>query len=156
MTTRGRSDLVVASSALALATMLGSTSKVTSLAASAGVRLSLGSEAVALLQGFHLEAVDLVDDAIEFVLQIGSGLDVDAAGEHQVDSVVEVGPGFWQVATLVSDFAEGVGLLHLLDELLYARRRSCRLLLWRQCSRLMLCCGRGNGRARCFGRLRRK
>ena len=52
--------------------------------------LGLGSEAVALLQGVHLETVDLVDDAVEFVLERRGRFDVDSAGKHEIDGVVEV------------------------------------------------------------------
>ena len=87
----------MASSALALATNGGVDRKVTSLATSAGVARP-GSEAVALLERIHLEGVDGVDDVVEFILQLGIALDVDAAGEHQVDGVIEVGFGLRKVA----------------------------------------------------------
>ena len=65
----------------------------------------LGSEAVALLEASISSAVDLVDDAVEFVLQRRGGLDVDAAGEHEVDGIVEIGFGFGQIAALVGGIA---------------------------------------------------
>ena len=44
-----------------------------------------GCEAVALLEGFHLEGVDGVEDSIELVVEDGVALEVEAAGEHHVN-----------------------------------------------------------------------
>ncbi len=44
-----------------------------------GRGLFFGHKAVALLEGLHLEGVDPVDDAVEFVLQLRVRFNIDAA-----------------------------------------------------------------------------
>ena len=55
-----------------------------------GRDLLFGHKAVALLERLHLQAVDLVDNVVELVLQLRVGLDVEAAREHQIDGAVEL------------------------------------------------------------------
>ena len=76
----------------------------------------LGGEAVACFRASISRRVDLVDDAVEFVLERRGGSDVDAAGEHEIDGIVEIGFGLGQIAVLVGGIAQGIGLLDLLDE----------------------------------------
>ena len=96
---------------------------------------------VALLEGFHFESIDAVDDAVELILQLRLGLDVDAARQHEIDGAVEVDFGVDQVSLAIGCLALGVSLLNLLDEQTHAlllgggrrrrwRRRSLLGLLW--------------------------
>ena len=110
--------------------------------------LFLRCKAVAALEGFHLETVHLVEDAVELVLQRRRVLDVDTAQQHQVHGAIELHLGFCQPALAIVRLAPGVRLLHLLDNDAHV------LLL----ARGLLGTGRG-GLRRCFlqrgrGRLR--
>lgn len=62
---------------------------------------SFGGEAVALLESVHFDVVDGVDDVFELGVEFGRTFDVDAAGEHLIDGVVEVGFGGGEVALLI-------------------------------------------------------
>ena len=83
----------------------------TSLATSAGRDLLLGHKAVALLERLHLEGIHLVDDLSNSSCNCGVALDVDAAGEHQVDGAIELGLGLGQLAFAVVGLAAGIGVL---------------------------------------------
>ena len=61
----------------------------------------MGSKAVALLERLHLQPVHLVNDAVELVLQLRIAFDVDAAGEHQIDSAIELGLGLSELALAI-------------------------------------------------------
>ena len=76
-----------------------------------------GHKAVALLEGLHLEAVDLVDDLVELVLQLRIGLDVEAAREHEIDGAVKLYFGFGELSLAVVGVAGGVCGFNLRDEL---------------------------------------
>ena len=82
--------------------------------------LLFGHKAVALLEGLHLEAVDLVDDLVELVLQLRVGLDVEAARKHEIDGAIELNLGFSEHALAVVGVAGGVCGFNLRDELLCA------------------------------------
>ena len=58
-----------------------------------GRRLLGGDEAVALLESFHFEGVDAVDDVDELILELGVGLDGNGAGEEEIDGAIELGFG---------------------------------------------------------------
>src|ERR1700761_6287934 len=47
-------------------------------------------ETVTPAQGFHLKSIDGIEDAVELVVELGIGFDVEAAGAHEVDGFVEV------------------------------------------------------------------
>ncbi len=107
-----------------------------SLATSAGVGFSLWRKSVALLERLHLQRIDRVDNAIELILQLRRGLDVEVAREHQINGAIEVGFCFRKLSTLVIGFALGIRLLNLRDQRLNLlllridlRRRG---LLWRR------------------------
>ncbi len=74
------------------------------------------SKPIALLEGFHFERVDGIEDAIEFTIEQGVGVDVEAAGEHEVDGGVEVHFGLDELAFAVVQLAAVKGTLDLLDE----------------------------------------
>lgn len=82
--------------------------------------LGFGSEAVPLAKGFHLEAVDLVDHPVELILQIRRGLDVHAAGKHQIHGSIKVPASGEKIALLIVSLPRRVGFIDLLDESLYA------------------------------------
>src|SRR6185437_7960175 len=77
---------------------------------------SFGSEAVALPECLHLKAVDLVDDSVELVLEFRGGLDVYAAGQHQIDRAIEVSAGGEKITLLVVGLPRRVCPVDLLDK----------------------------------------
>jgi len=64
----------------------------------------------------HLKAVDLVDDSVELVLEFRGGLDVYAAGQHQIDRAIEVSAGGEKITLLVVGLPRRVCLVDLLDK----------------------------------------
>ena len=108
--------MVVASSALALATMLGSTSKVTSLATSAGVGSSLGAKPLPCFRASISSAFTWSTMRSNSSCNSALLLDVDAAREHQIDGAIELHLGVGQLPFAIVGLAFGVGVFHLLDE----------------------------------------
>ena len=80
----------------------------------------LGGEAVALLEGGHLERVDGVDEALELVGEGGIAGERVAAREQEVDGRVEVEAGGIEVVAVVVVDAGAVAVLGLADELLHS------------------------------------
>ena len=70
-----------------------------------------------MLESFHLESVDAVDNVDELVLKLGVGLDGDWAGEEKIDGAIELGFGLRELTFAVGGLAEGVGVFDLLDDL---------------------------------------
>lgn len=79
--------------------------------------LDLGREAVTLLERLHLERVDLIDDAIEFVEELWIAFDVQAAGEHDIDGVVKLHFGLGKPSFAIVGVAGGVSGFNLGDEI---------------------------------------
>ena len=112
---------MVFNSAVTLPTSSGFGAKVTSLADFGGRFFDLLGEAVALLEGDHLQGVDGGEELVELVGELRVVLEVHAAGEHGVDGEVEVlARGVEAVGVVVGDagLIAGLGLgdegLHLL------------------------------------------
>ena len=81
----------------------------------------LGRKAIADFEGFHLQTVHLVDDAIERVLQDRVAVDLDAAAQHEIDGVIEFRFGFQQPAFAVVRVAGSIRLVHAVNQALALR-----------------------------------
>ena len=73
-------------------------------------------EAVALLQGGHLQLVNGLDHLVELALQLLVVADIEVAGEQGVEGLVEVRLGGFQMAGLVVGLPGGVLLFGLGDQ----------------------------------------
>jgi hypothetical protein len=103
--TRGKSDFVVASSALRLGYQIGVDHKRDIVGYVGRGWFDIGRKAVALLESLHLKGIDAVEDAVELIAQQRIGLDVQAAGQHHVHGAVEIRLGLDQLAFAVMRLA---------------------------------------------------
>ncbi len=94
-----------------------------------GFRLLLG-EAVSLLQGLHVEAVDAFDDAIKFVFQARIGVDFQIAAQEQIEGAIKVLTGGIKMTGFVVVLASSVFLFNFCNEVRdrICGRRGCRCL----------------------------
>ncbi len=96
--------------------MLGSTSKVTSLATSAGVGSVFGANPLPCFSASISSALTWSTMRSNSSCSCGVALDVESAREHQIDGAIEVGLGFGKLPSLVVGFAQGICLLNLRDQ----------------------------------------
>ena len=125
--------------------------------------LDLGRKSIALLESFHLQGVDALDDTIEFGIERRIVLDVEVAGDHEIHCAIEIRLGGFELARVVVLGAAGIGSLDGADQILLTRGcgggscgrcgggligRSCRSSLDRSFCRSL-------GLGRLYGRSRR-
>ena len=85
---------------------------------STGVGSVCGGESVALLQRIHLQRVHGIHDVLELVGELRVVLQVEAAGQHEVDGIVKVVLRGVQVAARLVGHAALIRVLHQRNELL--------------------------------------
>ena len=84
-------------------------------------RFDLGCESITLLERLGLQRIDSVENAIELIVQLGFVPQIEIAGQHQVDSAVEVCLGGLQLARVVVSHTALIRLFDCVDQGLHLR-----------------------------------